>query len=273
MNYEEISHQVILIAKEVGEYLLASMDSLNHDTIVAKGKMDFVTEVDKEAEVRLINELKSLITDAGFIGEEGTSTLRGDRYNWIIDPLDGTTNFIHGVQPFCISIALQEVQELVIGVIYDPIHNECFHASKGKPAFLNDKIIEVSKKTQLEDALIATGFPYTDFSRIDEYMDSLRELMTRTHGVRRLGSAAIDLAYVACGRYDAFYEYHLKPWDVAAGTVIIRQAGGEVCDFEGGDNFLFGENYVGTNGSIHEELMEIVLRYFGDSGIQEFKDS
>ena len=131
---------------------------------------------------------------------------------------------------------------------------------------LNGSEIRVSSKAQLSEILIATGFPYTDFSRIDEYMESLRDFMRSTHGVRRLGSAAIDLAYVACGRYDAFYEYHLKPWDVAAGTVLIRKAGGSVCDFSGGDNFLFGENYVGTNGACHGDFMKIVNKHFAKSG-------
>jgi len=262
MNLETTTLSVIDLVKEVGEFLVSQLDTLSSDQIVSKGKMDFVTVVDKEAEKRLVKNLSLLLPESGFIAEEGTSTKRGRQFNWIIDPLDGTTNFIHGVSPFCISIALQDKDELVSGIIYDPVQKECFYAWKNAPAYLNENEIRVSNRSQLSDALIATGFPYTDFSRIDEFMGSLREFMKTTHGVRRLGSAAIDLAYVACGRYDAFYEYHLKPWDVAAGTVIIRQAGGKVCDFHGGSDFLFGENYVGTNGACHDEFMKIIKQYF-----------
>jgi len=263
MSYRDIEFVVVLdLVKEVGEYLASQLNTLSNDQIVTKGKMDFVTVVDKEAEKRLVKGLSKVLPESGFIAEEGTSTKKGDIYNWIVDPLDGTTNYIHGVSPFCISVALQEKNELIFGVIYDPISKECFHAEKNKPAFLNSNEIRVSDKQHLSESLVATGFPYTDFSRINEYMESLREIMKTTHGVRRLGSAAIDLAYVACGRYDAFYEYHLKPWDVAAGTVLIKQAGGTVCDFNGGQNFLFGENYVGTNGACHSDFMDLIRKYF-----------
>ena len=262
MNYEKTTQSVIDLVKEVGEFLVSKLNSLSSDQIVSKGKMDFVTVVDKEAEKRLVKGLDLILPDSGFIAEEGTSDKKGERYNWIIDPLDGTTNYIHGVSPFCISIALQEMDELVAGIIYDPMNKECFYANKNMPAFLTGNEIRVSHKTDLAESLIATGFPYTDFSRLDEYMESLREFMKTTHGIRRLGSAAIDLAYVACGRYDAFYEYHLKPWDVAAGTVLIRQAGGKVCDFQGEQNFLFGESYVGTNYGCHDEFMKQIQKFF-----------
>jgi len=262
MNLMTITHSVNDLVEEVGAYLVSQLNTLGKDQIISKGKMDFVTVVDKEAERRLVKGLNKILPESGFIAEEGTSDKKGRRWNWIIDPLDGTTNFIHGVSPFCISIALRDMDELVLGVIYDPVRNECFYAWKDNPAFLNGSEIRVSGKAELSEILIATGFPYTDFSRITEYMKSLHEFMISTHGVRRLGSAAIDLAYVACGRYDAFYEYHLKPWDVAAGTVLIRQAGGKVCDFSGGGDFLFGENYVGTNGACHSDFMKIIERFF-----------
>ncbi len=262
MNYQRTTQSVIDLVKEVGGFLASNLNSLSKDQIVSKGKMDFVTVIDKEAEKRLVKELSLIIPESGFIAEEGTSVKKGKRWNWIIDPLDGTTNYIHGVSPFCISIALQEMNKLVVGVIYDPIQKECFYACENMPAFLNGNEIRVSERSDLADTLIATGFPYTDFRRIDEYMDSLRKFMKITHGVRRLGSAAIDLAYVACGRYDAFYEYNLKPWDVAAGTVIIRQAGGKVCDFQGGQDFLFGENYVGTNGACHDNFLREIKKFF-----------
>lgn len=258
----QFMESVITIAKRTGVYLTSQLGKLPLNQIAEKGKMDFVTSVDKNAEIQLVEQLAEILPEAGFIAEEGTSDKRGERYNWIIDPLDGTTNFIHGVNPFSISIALMDQEELVLGIIHDPVQNECFNASKGGGAYLNGTTIQVSNSERISQALIATGFPYTDFSLIDPYMDSLRACMEKTHGVRRLGSAAIDLAYVACGRYDGFYEYHLKPWDVAAGTVLIREAGGSVCDFHNGQDFLFGETYVGTNGKIHKEFMQLIGQFF-----------
>ena len=262
MDLEKLTMEVTRAARMTGDFLTEKLHSRQNLSIVAKGVADFVTEVDRESERRLVDWLMPLLPGAGFIAEENTTTLRGDRYNWIIDPLDGTTNFIHGVMPFSISIALIDGDNLISGVIHDPVQNECFYGWKGGGAWLNNSRIGVSKCGSLMDALIATGFPYTDFSLIDPYMKSLQEFIGKSHGIRRLGSAAVDLAYVACGRYDAFYEYHLKPWDVAAGTVIIREAGGQVCDFNGGNNFLFGEHYVATNGTIHDQFMEVIRRCF-----------
>lgn len=262
MNLEQTCTDVIDLCKQVGKYLEANVNQLSDDMITVKAHMDFVTQIDKEAERLLVDGLSLILPEAGYIAEEDTSTKVGDRFDWIIDPLDGTTNFIHGVIPFCISIALKDKDELVLGVIYDPLQKECFYAWNSGGAWLNGNPIKVSSKLKLNESLIATGFPYTDFSLIDEYMNSLRDFMTKTHGVRRLGSAAMDLAYVACGRFEAFYEYHLKPWDVAAGTVLIKEAGGTVCDFHARPNYLFGESYVGTNGVIHNEFMEIIQAHF-----------
>ena len=228
----------------------------------SKGLRDLLTDVDLAAERTIVEAIGRRYPDHDVLTEETPPEQRTSRYQWIIDPLDGTTNYIHGVSPFSISIALQEKDELISGIVYEPIQKECFYSWAHAPAYLNGDEIRVSGKKELSETLIATGFPYTDFSRIDEYMGSLRRFMESSHGVRRLGSAAIDLAYVACGRYDAFYEYHLKPWDVAAGTVLIRQAGGKVCDFNGGSDFLFGENYVGTNSDCHDEFMRVIKHYF-----------
>ncbi len=262
MNLETLTQQTISLSKEVGQFLLDNLTKLSDDMIESKGRMDFVTEIDKASEKQLVKSLETILPEAGFIAEEGTSDRKGERYNWIIDPLDGTTNYIHGVIPFSISIALQDHDRLVMGVVLDPSQDECFYAWEEGGAFLNDSAIRVSQKEHLGQALVATGFPYTDFSLIDQYMGAMRDFMTKTHGLRRLGSAAIDLAYVACGRYDAFFEYHLKPWDVAAGTVIIREAGGTVCDFVGGQGFLSNENYVATNSLIHDPFMGIIKQHF-----------
>jgi myo-inositol-1(or 4)-monophosphatase len=262
MDYSKLISEVIVLTKKTGAFQKSMMGNLNAGMIETKGQMDFVTEVDKKSEQLLLDGLSEILPGSGFIAEEGTYTHRGELYNWIVDPLDGTTNFIHGVSPFSISIALMEKEELVIGVIFDPILNECFSAWKDGPALLNNRTIQVSSRSSLSQSLLATGFPYTDFSMIDAYMGSFRELMNCTHGIRRLGSAAIDLAYVACGRYDAFWEYHLKPWDVAAGTIIIKQAGGQVSDFQGGSNYLFGNTYVATNGLIQREFLNVIKKYF-----------
>jgi myo-inositol-1(or 4)-monophosphatase len=262
MNLTVLTESVIQAASSAGSYLKSMIGKLNDGMIMTKGKMDFVTDVDKESERRLLTDLHKILPEAGFMAEEGTRTHLGKQYNWIVDPLDGTTNFIHGVSPFCISIALMDSDELVSGVVFDPIQEECFSAWQGGPARLNGKIIHVSHCSQLGQALVATGFPYTDFSLLEPYMDSLKDLMACTHGIRRLGSAAMDLAYLACGRYDAFWEYHLKPWDVAAGTVIIRQAGGKASDFYGGNDFLFGETYVASNGYIQAEFLNVLAKHF-----------
>jgi myo-inositol-1(or 4)-monophosphatase len=262
MNYNEITQSVITLAKDTGLFLKDLTGKMNEGMIETKGRMDFVTEADKQCEKLLLDGLRLILPEAGFIAEEGTYTNRGKVYNWIVDPIDGTTNFIHGVSPFSISIALMENEELVSGVIHEPVLQECFAAWKGGPAELNGRTIHVSNRPRLSDALVATGVPYSDFSMLDAYMGSFREFMACTHGIRRLGSAAIDLAYVACGRYDAFWEYHLKPWDVAAGTLIIRQAGGSVSDFHGGDDFLFGQTYAATNGLISNEFLDVLKKHF-----------
>lgn len=262
MNYSNLTDSVIVVTKQTGLFLKSMLGKLNEGMIETKGQMDFVTQVDKQSEKLLLDGLAIILPEAGFIAEEGTYTHRGAIYNWVVDPLDGTTNFIHGVIPFSISIALMENEELVIGVVYDPVQDECFSAWKDGPALLNGKTIHTSSRGTLSQSLIASGFPYTDFSLADAYMGSFRELMGCTHGIRRLGSAAMDLAYVACGRYDAFWEYHLKPWDVAAGTLIVRQAGGMVCDFSGGQDYIFGETFVATNGLIHSEFLSVLKKYF-----------
>jgi myo-inositol-1(or 4)-monophosphatase len=263
MNYEKITDAVAMAATKTGSWLKDLTGKIHEDLITSKGRMDFVTEIDKESEKRLIHDLCLILPEAGFIAEEGTETRRGKDFNWIIDPIDGTTNFIHGVFPFSISIGLMEGTELVSGVIYDPLHGECFYASRGSHSMLNGKPIRVSQRNHLGEALLATGFPYNDFSLLEPYMASMRELMACTHGIRRLGSAAMDLAFVACGRYDAFWEYHLKPWDVAAGTLIIKQAGGMVSDFSGGEDFLFGETFVATNGLVQSEFLAVLNKHFG----------
>jgi myo-inositol-1(or 4)-monophosphatase len=258
MDYRKICEQTREISLEVGKYIIGKQGKFLYESIETKGKQNFVTEVDKEAEQRLAKNLEKIIPDSGFIVEEGTIKKKGGKYNWIIDPLDGTTNYIHNAPPVAISIALMENGELVVGVILELSLNECFYSFKGSPSYLNGKEIRVSSVDKVKNSLIATGFPYHNFSRLQPFMDTLSYFFNNSHGVRRMGSAATDLAYVACGRYDAFYEYNLNPWDVAAGSFIIQQAGGKIADFKGGNNYLFGKEIVATNNKIFTEFLGIV---------------
>ena len=265
MELEQLCTKVIKIIENVGQFIREERKQFSSGNIELKGKHDFVTYVDKSAEEQLVNGLGKLLPDSGFIAEEGTSDIRGEVYNWIIDPIDGTTNFIHGSPPYAISVALMKHDEIVLGVVYEIVAKECFYSYSNAPAFLNGTKIQVSERASIADSLIATGFPYSYFERLKLFMKTLDYFFVNSHGVRRLGSAATDLAYVACGRYDAFYEYNLKPWDVAAGAFIIQQAGGVVADFSGGNNFLFGKEVVASNKMVFKEFQSKVNQIMNQS--------
>jgi myo-inositol-1(or 4)-monophosphatase len=261
MNFEDICKQVCSLAHETGIFIKSEAENFAIESIETKGLNNFVSYVDKTSEIKLVNGLRKILPEAGFIAEEGTGAKTESSYCWVIDPLDGTTNFIHGLPPYAISIGLMDGDEVVVGVIYEVSLNECFYAWKGSKAWLNGREIVVSKSHLVSDALIATGFPYTDYHLLKPFMQSLEYLFVHSHGVRRIGSAATDLAYVACGRFDAFYEYSLHPWDVAAGSLIIQQAGGKVTDFNAGNNYIFGSEIVASNSIIHSEFSKIVHNY------------
>jgi len=258
MDLEKLCREVRGIVTLTAGFIRTELEKREGLNIEVKGRHNYVTHVDKGAEEMLVMGLSALLPDSGFIAEEGTSTKQGEKYNWVIDPLDGTTNYIHGLPPYAISVALLSDQEIVIGVVYEISQNECFYAWKGSKAYLNGKEIHVSKVDKVNDSLIATGFPYTDFSHLSFFMDTIRFFMENSHGLRRLGSAATDIAYIACGRFEAFYEYGLSPWDVAAGILIVKQAGGRASDFRGGDNYLFGGEIVISNELIFDEFLEDV---------------
>jgi myo-inositol-1(or 4)-monophosphatase len=262
MHLEKLTHEVIRVAKQAGDFIRQERKNFDPDRIEYKGLNDLVSYVDKTAEKIIVTELEKALPEAGFITEEKTTTKVGDRYNWIIDPLDGTTNFIHGVPSYSVSIALKEYDELVLGAVYEINLDECFYAWKDAPAYLNGKEIKVSHNSSVGGSLIATGFPYYDFEKQPAYIALFTELMKSCHGLRRLGSAAVDLAYTACGRFEAFYEYNLNPWDIAAGVVIVRQAGGQVVNYQGGDEVLNSRQLLATNGKITEEMLEIIQKYF-----------
>jgi myo-inositol-1(or 4)-monophosphatase len=261
MNPKDICTVIEKTALEAGTFIREEAEVFDINRTERKGLNDFVSYVDKGAEKLLVKRLSEILPDAGFITEEGTSTKVGVRYCWVIDPLDGTTNFLHGFYPYAVSIGLMEYDEIIAGVVYEVGKNEIFTASKDGGARLNGQPIHVSKTVTLADSLIATGLPYSDFHRLDPYMESLTYLCRHSQGIRRLGSAATDLAYVACGRFEGFYEYGLHPWDVAAGILLVREAGGKVSDFSGNEKNLGGEEIVAASAPVFSEFLESVSRY------------
>ena len=254
---QRLLQDLIVLVKETGDFIREESLKFDYSKIEYKGKNDLVSYVDKEAEKRLVKGLSEMLPGSGFIAEEGTSTKKSDSYNWIIDPLDGTTNFTHGLPIYAISVALMKRNELALGVVYELNRDECFHASKGEGAFLNHMPIKVSPNRELDKALLATGFPYYDFEQMNKYLAILNDFMQNTHGLRRMGSAAVDLAYTACGRFEGFFEYNLNAWDVAAGALIVQEAGGKVTDFKGGNDFLFGREIVAGNATQPKMLKTI----------------
>ncbi|MDP2422833.1 MAG: inositol monophosphatase family protein, partial [Bacteroidales bacterium] len=255
IQLEKLTHDVCGLAKATGVFIKKQLEGDRQLDIQEKGSHDFVTRVDKLAEQMLVAGLKKLLPDSGFLAEEDTANTSQKQYMWIVDPLDGTTNYIHAVPLFSISIALICSNELIIGVIYEINLEECFYTWKGSPAYMNGKQISTSSLSNLDHSLFATGFPYYDYSRMEPYMKVFDHLMQHSSGLRRLGSAAVDLAYVACGRFEGFYEYGLHPWDVAAGALLVQQAGGKVSDFKGGNDYLYGGEIVATNDPVHQHLM------------------
>jgi len=264
MDLKLITEKVVAIAQEVGEFIRYERVNFNYNSVEIKGLNDLVSYVDKTSEKRIVDKLSELLEDVGFIVEENTVSEKKD-YNWIVDPLDGTTNFVHGIPCYAISIALENQGEVIIGVVYEVSRNECFYAYKGGGSFLNGKHIKVSQQKNLSESLIAAGFPIYNFDKIQPLLNCLEYLMRHTHGVRRMGAAAVDLCYVACGRVDAFFEYNLNAWDVAAGALIVKEAGGNICDFSLSSNWLFGKEIIATNTYIKEEFETIISKQFSNT--------
>ncbi|MDR4988593.1 MAG: inositol monophosphatase family protein [Bacteroidales bacterium] len=261
-QYRKLCLLVCDVARDAGQFIREELPLLSRSDVQSKGLHSYVTYVDTNAEKRIVKALQELLPEAGFIVEEESIQKKGGAYQWVVDPLDGTTNFIHGLPCFSVSIALMRGQEVVLGVVYEVMRNECFYAWKGGGAYLNDDVIRVSEVTKLSGSLLATGFPYHDYSLLDKYMELFTWCLRNSHGVRRIGSAAVDLAYVACGRFEGFFEYGLNAWDVAAGSLIVGEAGGKVTDFKGSDRFVFGKEILATNAGIYTELHHKVKELF-----------
>ena len=264
MNLKDICKEIENAAHEAGAFIQKESEAFDINRRESKGLNDFVSYVDKGSEKLLVERLTSIIPEAGFLTEEGTSSKVGLRYCWVIDPLDGTTNFLHGFYPYAVSIGLMEYNEVVAGVVYEVGQKETFTAWKGGGAWLNGEPIHVSEATCLADSLVGTGLPYSDFDRLDTYMNCLAYLCKHAQGIRRPGSAATDLAYVACGRFDAFYEYGLHPWDIAAGILLVREAGGKVSDFSGNPNNLQGNEIVASTARVFSEFLENVSKFMNN---------
>lgn len=260
-NLTSIAGRVCELAYETGRFIREEAMGFEIGKASAKGMHDYVSYVDIESEKRITRGLEEILPGSGFLTEEGTIENREKEYTWIIDPLDGTTNFVHGLPPYSISIALRKEDVVVLGVVYNITSDEMFSAVKGGGAWLNGTRIFASETKKTDDSLISTGFPFRNFSRLDSFMECLEYFIRNSHGVRRMGSAAIDLAYVACGRFDAFFEYNLNPWDVSAGALLVREAGGRVSDFHGVENEISGAETVASNGSLYDEFSAIVGKF------------
>ena len=237
-------------ARRAGTIIARSLNRLDEIKVDQKGHQDFVTQVDKEAEAAIIDTLLTAYPDHAVLAEESGSRGESD-YLWIIDPLDGTTNFVHGYPQFAVSIALQVNGNVEQGVIYDPSRDELFTASKGAGAQLDNRKIRVSRCRKLNESLLATGFPARNPAVLNKFLPTLNEFLTTTSGIRRAGAAALDLAYVACGRIDGFWEYGLQPWDLAAGALLVQEAGGIVTTPERNDDFLNSGDILAATPAIH----------------------
>ncbi len=262
MDLLKLEKELIEISEKVGDMIKNSREKLQKEDVREKKLHDLVTSVDEEAERIFVDRLSELLPEAGFIAEEGTRSSQGEEYDWVIDPLDGTTNFVHGIPSYCTSVALLKDRVPVLGVVHEVVHQETFSAVKAEGARMNGDPIAVSPNEEFGDSLIVTGFPGRNFEKMEAYMEVFKELLLKTRGARRLGSAAADLCYVACGRFDVFYEFGLKPWDVAAGELIVEEAGGRVTDFSLGNDALFGREIIASNGKVHAPFYELFSRIY-----------
>jgi myo-inositol-1(or 4)-monophosphatase len=244
-------------ARRAGNIINRGARDLDLLTVTAKGPKDFVSEVDRAAEAAIVETLHAAYPDHAILAEEGTSRGKNANadYTWIIDPLDGTTNFLHGFPHYCVSIALSHKDLVTQGVIYDPVRNDLFTASRGRGAFLNDRRIRVSKRQHLRDCLVGTGFPFRDGRHLDTYLAMMRAMVQQAAGLRRPGAAALDLAYVAAGYYDGLFQIGLNPWDVAAGSLLVLEAGGLIGDLSGEGDYIHGGQVIAATPKVFAQMV------------------
>jgi myo-inositol-1(or 4)-monophosphatase len=262
LDLQAIKDLLVETARQAGDFIFQEAQKFNTGAIEYKDVNNVVSYVDKEAEKLIVDRLRSFDVSIGFITEEETAQTEDiSGYNWIIDPLDGTANFVHGVPHYSVSLALAKGNEVLVGVVYHIPNKETYSAVSGQGAFKGDIQLKVTSLEKLNQTLLATGFPYYKFEEMYKYVKILEELMQNTHGLRRFGSAALDLAYVAEGRFDGFFEYNLNSWDMAAGVLLVKEAGGTVSDFEGGSEYLFRGDVV-AGGASHAELLETIKKYW-----------
>jgi myo-inositol-1(or 4)-monophosphatase len=266
---QPILNIAINAARSASKIIVRSIGRLNVQDILEKQKNDFVTEVDKAAEREIISIIKKAYPDHKILAEESGLIEGNDDFVWIIDPLDGTTNFIHDVPHFCISIAFQHKNKLEHGVVYDPIRNELFITSRGEGARLNDKRMRVSSKYRIEKSLIAVGLPFKNLAHIPIYLRIFEHILPQSVGIRRTGSAALDLAYVAAGRYDGFWELALREWDMAAGILLVKEAGGLVSDMEGGEDYFTKGDLIAGTPKVFKALLQTIRPLIKDDRPQD----
>ncbi len=267
MSFEKITLEVTKLAKAAGEFMLAELKHFDPTRIEHKYGENFnlVSYVDKETETRLVEGLSGLIPGSGFITEEGTVEQAKDQdLVWVIDPLDGTTNFLHAYPQFCTSIGLLQGGKPVAGVIYEPFRDEMYYTWKDGGAWLNKQQLVVSKVNEIRHSLLACGFPSRQNQKTDAYMDMILKITRESHGFRRIGSAALDLAYTARGWFEGYFEYNINSWDIAAGVLLVEEAGGKVTDMKGGDNYLTNGEIISSNGLVHDELVRMIRESLGE---------
>ena len=262
LDLAQLCQQVIALAEQGVDFIAKESLTFDSSKIEHKSPIDMVSYVDKETEKMLVAGLQKILPEAGFITEEGTVAQATEGLKWVIDPLDGTTNFMHNLAPFSVCIALMDEDEVLLGVVYEVRLRECFYAWKNGGAWCNGKPIKVSSAKRIADSLLVVGFPYKMENYKVPYFEIIKALVGSSHGVRRLGSAAADLAYVACGRLEAYFEFNIHIWDMAAGLIILEEAGGKVTDFNNSHQHRMGKRLLATCGGVHEEMLTLIQQHW-----------